>query len=1196
MRFKRSSIAVAVVLAAMLTATAAVTSMVSCDGCAGDTDTPTESVSDTESRPSGTQDPTESVTDPADTTDTPGAETTDETTDETSGEAETTDETSGEAETTGQEDPGLAENDEPIDLTFSEDFTATVVVVESRVMTVNTPSDRMTIRGDGSFTVRYEGTDGPVEVSSVDGQVTIENTAAPHVGMELTVTVEAKTTLTVTLEFELGSENNPHLIAKVGATTVTFKKETFVRIQTAGWYALTGATAEVTNYALSEDGTVFLPAGVHGISVSGSAEVDLTLTLLEAPAGYNENEPLPIEELDSPATLKLFSGATLYYSFTAPESREYILSMGTAGKSVNCRFALDRDGYTVYYGRYYDSDEWLTCPGGKTATILLSAGQTVIIAVDYSLDENLAGNDDVSFLVSAGAEIATIPVDVLDDMVEGQLTEGGMVMYSFTASETGVYEVNLGTGATNKASRFTTSLDASGEYYGYGEVKRMKLSAGETVLITVDSASGAAGRVSILVSRPAKEPLPTEGWVSGTYEGKGITLILDRDAESLTMGARGGLTLSYLDGEATFLLETDGESMTYTLRMAENGVDLVLSYEKDGEPKEITLTYQAPVDPVEITKWAGVYVATGADGSETKLTVYDDGSGLLGFSRYDITGSGCSYNSERNILSWESYTMTIDAQDADGRVTRIAVAARGVEEPILFTLTDEAVVRLPNSLPIEVDERYEGGDGYDLFYQGSYQYFNDRVFTIIGHPAADQYVIAGYDQTEEHEAATYRLVFGEEQVVVYNEEDVQVAVLTPVRPAEIPDFKADGTAEASVAVDGEGRYYLKASVTGWYTFMPMSDDYTEIFSDCTVSDKGKPSANPEVKSLLSSTGLTLKLTQGTMIGIYGGSVKVTYSETEPKAPLGYAANNPFIAEGQLYNAGWLTTTDVIYVQFTAPASGTYQIGSDFDKIHLLINGAEYGKYYDDANWRYVECENGRVCTLTMSAGETVVVALNRLSQVWDTPDAIQLGFAREGELDALLGLAVESATFNASQQGTYSGLWDKAQITLTVKKDSIDIAYFFDNDWDGTNDTTDIVTGITTTVNGSNYTAKVKLPESEEEWNIVFSFSGGNVRFTINGGDSITLSVGGGELPGGEDLFTEDQKGTYTSGDIQLTINADGSINFTDGAGNSVENVFPEINRGAYMFRCNGLNASFQFQEDGSVKLRWSGESIVLSK
>lgn len=1182
MRFKRSSIAVAVVLAAMLTATAAVTSMVS---CAGDKETPTETVSGTSDLSDATQDPagsdTDDVTAPADTDH------------DTESGAPDEIETPAESDTTGPTepgiDPGLVENDERVNIRFNDDFTAQVVVLESRVVAVNTSSDRLIIRGEGEFTVQYEGADGLVTISSVDGTVTLENTAAPHMAMEFTVTVKAKSLLTVTLDFDLGDENNPYLVETEGSTTVTFQKSVSVRIQVAGWYRLEGAAVEVTNYAL-EDGTVFLPVGVHGISTQTSGDVTVTLTLMESPAGYNESDPLPIPGVDEPATLKLFSGAELYYSFTATESREYILSMG-AGKGQNCCFSLNTDGYTTYYGRYSSEEgEWLTCAGGLTATVLLSEGQTVIIKVEYSRGAGLIGNDDVSFTVTAGEAIETIPVDVLDDMIEGQLTAGGMVVYSFTASEAGVYEVNLGAGATNRNCRFTTSLDASGTYYVSGDVKRMRLSAGETMLITVDSGSGAEGRVSILMSRVAKETLPAEGWASGTYEGNGVMLVLDRDAERWSMGTGSG-KLTYLDGQATFTIAADGGSMEYTLRMAENGVDMILSYVKDEETKEITLVYQAPVDPVNISLWKGVYTS-----ATTKLVIYDDGSGLWGTTRYSITDNGCSYDTERNILSWYTYTMKIVEQDAQGRVTKISASVRGEEDPILFTLTDEAVVRLPDLLPIEVDERYEGGDGYDLFYQGSYQYFNDRVFTIIGHPAADQYVIAGYDQTEEHEAATYRLVFGEEQVVVYNEEDVEVAVLTPVRPAEIPDFKADGTAEASVAVDGEGRYYLKASATGWYTFMPVSDDYTEVFSDCAVSDKGKPSANAEVKSLLSSSGLTLKLTQGTVIGIYGGSVKVTYSETEPKAPLGYAANNPFIAEGQLYDAGWLTTTDVIYVQFTASETGTYQIGSDFDKIHLLINGAEYGKYYDDANWRYVECENGRVCTLAMSAGETVVVALNRLSQVWDTPDAIKLGFAREGELDALLGLTVEAASFNASQQGTYAGLWDKAQITLTVKKDSIDITYFFDNDWDGTNDTTDTVTGITTTVNGSNYTAKVELPESEEEWNIVFSFSDGNVRFTINGGDSITLSVGGGELPGGEDYFTEEQKGTYTSDDIQLTINADGSINFTDGAGNSVETVFPELNRGAYVFKCNGMNIIFQFQEDGSVKLRWNGEEVLLFK
>lgn len=1180
---KNTKWTLAVILAAMLAVTATT---------AGCTDAPDE----TDGTVSATEAVTDTATDPAtDTTATATATTatataeTDTSSDPDSQEtsAATDAESATAAGDTGVVEP--VENDEPLLLVFDDDYRAKATVLKEREITILTSSSSITIRGEGSFTVRYEGENGTETVTPENGELTIASTAAPHAGMVLIISSESRIELDFSLNFDLGHENNPHIIAPEGATTISFKKETSVRIQTAGWYSFDNDRIDVTNYAPDEAGRVFLPVGVHGLSFMDGGDITLTLTLEEVPDGYSTETPAIIANPDEPTSLKLYSGAVLYYSFTAPETGMYTVAMGTEGKSVNCRFTTSLDGYTLQYGRYYDGEEWLTCEGGRTSTVFLAAGQTVILAVDYSLGENLVGNDDVAVVISAAGMADVTDVTEMGDNIEGSLATGGQVFYRFTASEKGIYTVNLGAGATNKISHFTTDLDAGGSY-AYGEIKRMPLEAGQTVYVIVSADGDTAGRVSIQVNRLTDEPLPAEGWMTGTYEGSGMALVLDRDAKSVSMGAQTGIKLNYLDGEGSFSVEIGGEKMDYLLRLAEDGTNLIVTYYKEDQPKEITLIYQAPVDPVAIEKWEGVYASETGIGGVTELTIYPEGSGLFGYDRFVMGENGTKYNSERNILQWSGRAiLKIESLNEQGKVTAISVTVG--EETVIYTLTDKVAVRLPDALPIENGSTYISSEGYTLQFSGSYQMLNSAAFTIIGHPDEATYLIAGYDP--DMEPTVFKLVFdGTERVTVYAESGEQVAALELYVPEPIPDLKADGSVEDTSVKDSYYISYLRIPADGWYTFRTTEE--VTLYTNCT-RDEQPTVAEWSDRVTLEAGSKVLFFEKGAVVGFAGGQVTATYSTEKPSAPLGSADYNPFIAEGQLYDAGWLTTTDVIYVQFTAPAAGSYQIGADFDKIHLSINGEEYGKYYDDNEWKYVECESGTVCTLTLDAGETVVVALNRLSRVWDTPDAIKLGFAPEGQLDKLLGLSGgEEASFNASQQGIYSGFYDKEKVTLTIRGESIDITYFYDSNWDGTNDTTETLTGIKPLFDGTYYTAHVEI--AEMEWNVSFYFADGKVQFSVEGVDYFTLSAGSGEQVGGEDYFTEEQKGTYTNGTIQLTIHEDGSVSYDDGEGNSVERVFPTFGRGAYIFKCNGQNVIFQMAEDGSISLRKNGVLITLPK
>lgn len=1050
--------------------------------------------------------------------------------------AETTAETAGttdpDADKTDTEPSTSApvapvEKDEPTVLVFEDDWTTTEKIEEKREITVPRSSDRVVITGEGNFTVTYTAADGEKTLTAENGSLTMENTATPHMGMVLTISVEKSMTLTFTLDFDKGAEENPYDVAEGDTTTVSFTKDAYIRIAKAGWYRLEGEKVELTNYSLENDGRVFLAVGVYGMSTTASGEVSVTITHLETPVGYDESEPADIPELGVETSLDLYNGVELYFAYTAKEAGFYEIALGDSGKSINGRFALNSDSYETYYGRYYTEDgEWLTCAGGKSATVFLMAGQRVIVKADYALSANMAGGDTLGVVVKASEGAVN---DIADGEGTGTLTKGGRLVFRFTAPAAGAYEANMGMGKLNQSCRFTSSLD-DGVYYGNegtADSKLMQLEAGQVVYFIVDCPSGSEGNVSFMIGTASEQPWPA-GIKTGVYVGKSIELSVDRDSRQLSLNGSAKVRAYYAEGKITFSIGVEGaEAQAYTLTLAENGADLELSWVKTssetGEQTVTrTLTYQEDVEPIAIDLWEGVYNYTDKDGKTTKLTIYSDGSGLLGTSRYDITDNGCEYT-DRNVLQWEiAYTLTVAEQDKTGKVTKVSVTVHGEEEPILFTLTDEAVVRLPGVLPIEVDDKFTGANGYQLYYQGSYQYFNDRVFTIIGYDEASKtYTIAGYDTAsgDDKAEATYRLtIVDAETVKVYDAEGKELLdTLKKEKPISVPDMKANGTKETSLAVDDTGRIYLKVTKTGWYTFT-TTDTLAEVFTVCTVPASGKPSADVDSKQTVSTTsGLLLKLTEGTVIGIYG-DVSALYSATEPEAKLG-SEKKPYAMEGQVLEVtGLIDGKNVYYVSYTASEAGTYDIGFNIDKMHFVVNNKDYGRSFEGLSWVNYDS----VCTVKLAAGETVVIALNRPTTTGD--DAF-IGVAPTGTLQDVLDAATSGnkpipvTSFTIEQQGKYeysiSG-WDSVSYALTLNANGkVDLVR--DGESMGKN--------LSVTLTGDTYSFTYDYYGND--LTASFTFQNGGIAFKENEySDEVLLTIGGGSSAT-ESLFDTAEQGSW---------------------------------------------------------------------
>lgn len=1109
----------------------------------------------------------------------------------------------GSAETETETEPVIIvvpDDDEPVVLEFNNDWKAGAQIEKKCEIMVSRSSDRVVITGEGNFTVTYTAADGEKTLTAENGSLTMENTATPHMGMVLTVSVEKKMTLTFTLDFDKGAEENPYDVEEDDSTIVAFTKEAYIRINKAGWYQLEGEGVELTNYSLENDGRVFLAAGVYGLSTTASGEVSVTVTHLETPVGYDESDPAIITEPGTEVSLDLYDGVELYFAYTAKEAGFYEIALGNSGKSVNGRFALDSGKYETYYGRYYTEDgEWLTCAGGKTATVFLVAGQRVIIKADYSLSANMAGGDTLGVVVKVGEGTVN---KIADGEGSGTLTKGGQLVFCFTADKDGIYEAIMGMGRVSQSCRFTSSLD-NGVYYGSGcdaESKLLKLTAGEVVYFVVDCPSGAEGTVNFNVAAATEQPWP-DAIKSGTYVNDGYELTVDRDGRQLSLNGSSKVRAYYLDGQIDFTLtyhneDTDETSaQAYTLKLAENGVDLELSWESsaggmsttDSKVITRTLTYQEPVERVVIGLWEGVYSYTDADGQITKLTIYSDGSGLLGTSRYNITDNGCTYT-ERNVLQWQNaYTMTIAEQDETGKVTKISMKVYGEEEPILFDRIEEEFVVLPSELPIAVDDKFTGANGYQLYYQGSYQYFNDRVFTIIGYDKESQaYTIAGYDTAagEEKAEATYRLIMEDaETVKVYDAEGKELLdTLKKEKPVEIPDLKANGQKESSVAVDDAGLIYLKVAKTGWYTFTALSDGTNEMFTTCTVLESGKPSADADSKQSLSMTsGLLLKLTEGTLLGIYG-DVSAVYSATEPEAKLG-SEKKPYAMTGSTLDVtGLIDGKNVYYVSYTAPETDTYDIGFSIDKMHFVVNGTDYGRSFEGLSWVNYDA----ICTVTLTKGTTVVIALNRPTTTGD--DAF-IGVAPTGTLQDVLDAAtaankpVEVTSFATEQQGKYeynngaSG-WDAVSYSLMLKPN-------------GKANLAMDLGGLTTTKKNATVTVKGNVYSIEyDDGTATFTFNDdGSLSFKADEySDTVRLTIGGVTI---ESLFSKDEQGTWADAgfDNILIVNENGIYGEIGGVecNKTRDELSKTVDSLWWTFTCEAGTVQFRLTEVG-------GEPVML--
>lgn len=1080
--------------------------------------------------------------------------------------------------TTGAPETNAPEVESTFALSFADDYTATAEVKKEREIVVTRPSDRVVITANGAFSVQVGDAD---PIASVDGKVSIDNTAVVQNGMTVQVTVSFELTLTFTLDFDLGAEENPYVAGEDGAIKIPAAKSAFFKVAQSGWYTLSGENFALTNYALSSDGLIYLSAGTYGISATGEGAQfgEVTVTAATAPNGYSAESPVQIDRLDTEKVVSLFSGVKLYYSFTATEDGVYVVSLG-GDKGGNCKFTVSTDDNKTAYGKYYEDGRFLTCNGGETCLVYLKANESVVVTVDYTLSDYFFGNATVSAKVSKATPTAI--EKQTDDSIygSGTLTAGGKLVFSFTAPDDGVYTLNFGMKNAGKKAWFYTSETPSqliSDADGYDDAAYVHVKKDDVIYVVVGGfALADAGDVQIMVNVATSEPLPKDGWAaSGTYTdvNESYTLILDNDKLMVKWNDFDAVSFTYLNGEATFTVSTDYGSTDYKFCVVDNALEVYYWRSSRNEwKKQTTVSYVEGVDPVAIEKWAGVYQT--ADGDE--LTIFSDGSAIMGLKK--LNGS---YSTIRNILTL-NYTYKLEIVEMkDSKVYKIKMT--NGDETATYTVTDAEVPNLPAKLPIANGNEYKGSNGYEVKSSDyGYQTVNSASFSIIG-LTDNGYVIGGYDA--EFELTKYVLVFegtanDPTSIKIYDKDNRLLDTLTKF--VAVPAGLVVGENKGENANSDSEYSYFIIKESGWYTFT-NSEDYP-IYTGATIQN-GKPYLDYWTcgEFNVGASGTTKYLEKDAIIAISMGH-KITVSACSATAPAGLSESNPFAMTGSTVDlTNQLSGTDVFYVSFTASAAGTYTISFDNELVHFVVNGKDYGKYYDEnSGWwgAYVEYANGLTCTVELAANDLVVIAVNRASAS-DTEDVKITVAPKQSEGGSGSGSETDTPVLPA---GTYEYEDDYMSVTLIVSADG-KITYIVDGD---------------TSVSDATYTV------SDGKFKFSCDFFGvpSDVTLTVNEDGSIKL----------EDTFdcvltkkSDSIVGAWTGTDknnnvYKLVVNENGTVDYYQGpALDELESLgtgvaYTEAN-GSYQFSITDfmgtLTYTFVLNSDGTITLSDSDDNSV---
>lgn len=1067
--------------------------------------------------------------------------------------------TKSESTTTGKPDDQTTGNlpqIEEISLNYAEGTETSVEIEGTKKVILHTMSNYLLISGDGEYTVKVDG--GEALSPDENGQLQIENTSDVHTSLVMEITVDKKMTLTFTLIHNPGTEGNPYVVPAGETKTFEYTGTVTISVQT-GWYTLTGASSfNLTNYTLGEDGLVYLLEGSYGIAaldgngLPSSKPTSVTVAPAEAPNGYSEERPLDVAEIGK-SILVLYKDTKLYYRFTAPQDGAYVFELGNTEKSLNARFATSADEYKTYYGRYYADDMWSYYPAGATYVCNLRAGESVTLAVDHTLVENMVGDSDVEVCIGTG-----VAIKEMEETVTAELKKRGIVCYTFTATESGVYGVSFGGQEINKDSRFCVIVGTDGEasaYYTYGQSASVRLQAGERMTILVSSEKPVMGRVGVMLMMADSEPLPEDGtWLSGFYANATYEIELYRDEQCVIYNDE-EIEFKYLNGKLTFV---NGSGTTFTMYYNEEGV-MNLSFAFMDEEVVTELKYTAFPKQIPIDSIYGVY----EDGNGSSLTIYDQevGSGLYIPAEgtpetFDISDTSVYYDAKRNILHWSNLSIQVVA-DEDGKVTALVVSQRNKED-VTYTVTTKSAKR-PSSkfAELESDATYMGGN-YTL--EGTQ--INNREYYILSADGNGKYVLLALNT--DYDWTTFNVEItgtGDDLKITFYKLDGSVEAELTKYVLSIPEMNLEGTQDKSTS-DGYGIFYVKVTKSGWYTFKGEASNI-QLWMNV---EYGKPSFPDAIKP--NGKEYTAYLEEGALVGAMNANYTVTYSETEPtvSAEVG-DESNPFKWDGSDFCLDPYRDRDtsLFYITYKASATATYTFNftnASASRMQMYLNydGNKYGAQYNSSTWGW-DAYKDLPMVLDLTEGQEITFAIakgNAGATNWTL--SVSSAPIVQKDIDDYIGKWTNGGSVRleiiSATQVKYTGPFsDEATYTLTAEADGRYSLEYEDTMFGGF--------------------SKVYIELRDD-----------GIRVTDFGEyDMVKDGTSGGDTPVEDAEFTKDQQGTYTGNDGYGTT-------FTVTVKETTVDIVFDMGMGM-VFDCTDLKATVQNGVYSVEYTLWGGKSTA---
>ncbi len=603
-------------------------------------------------------------------------------------------------------------------------------------------------------------------------------------------------------------------------------------------------------------------------------------------------------------------------------------------------------------------------------------------------------------------------IAIIKDSEEGisAFGEFDKLYLKYTASAQSRLIISLITYGPSAKCTFTTGIDGDQTVYAVNDDLYFDLERNETIYITVLRGDGVtdAQSVAMYLRDSTDEPFPEEGWVTGEYTNGSVTLVFDKEKQTASYNGGAATRVGYVGGKhahATFTASLYGEDTICTLTQTQEDV-LQLTATTAYGALNLTLNRVVPQDPIDISKFSGIYRLAGVSNVPSEFGIYENGNGYYIYGGYKyrqtLGSSGSSFNQKKNTLTYAGqYNITVNL-DEDGNAASIYV--NGVEYPRVGDSGDE----VPEILPLPSDIELTG-ETISIICQYGMQHWKDNYSVEI-----TGYVKATGIYTVKDDKTVYTLEIegeGDDVVVkVFDETHTNLLDTLSKKVVQLKELNLDGS-DNEIALEDVSNYFAIFTVpaSGTYLFSVTNMNPSMRYDIYVYTDYvNQPYSSFNLSSYNTNTKISLK--EGDQFAInlaeYGSTFRsLTFTLTEDVADPGTSPDNPFKIVGvgsQEITALKTDTSNDYYVRFTASEAGEYHItcstlqwGQTNYKVSYTVDGVTsgyvpegyyFGYYYRDGVelGDMYSAENAfkeaPYATVHVEAGQTVMIVVNRKDQ------------------------------------------------------------------------------------------------------------------------------------------------------------------------------------------------------------------------